>query len=155
MNEGELTELHAAVAHGEPEQLAARVAAAIRPVGGYRWVGLYDIDPNETAVVGWDGPGPPGHPRFARTEGLCGAAAARETVIVDDVDTDPRYLTTHATTRSEIVAPILAGDLVVGLIDVESDRPHAFGERDKDLLEQCAAVIAPMWPPRRVRVLQR
>jgi GAF domain len=48
--------------------------------------------------------------------------AAGETVIVADVSTDPRYLMTHATTRSEIVVPVVDGRDVVGLIDVESDR---------------------------------
>jgi GAF domain-containing protein len=97
-------------------------------------------------VTGWDGPAPPTHPRFPRTRGLCGAAvAAGETVVVGDVAADPRYLTTHTTTRSEVVVPVFDRDAVVGLIDVESERPDAFGSRDKHLLERCAAVIAPLW----------
>ena len=128
------------------EQRAARVAASIRRSGEYRWVGVYDVSEHEIAVVGWDGPAPPTHPRFARTQGLCGAAAAAgEPVIVGDVSADARYLTTHLTTRSEIVVPVFADGAVVGLIDVESERPDAFGDRDKQFLEQCAAVIAPLW----------
>jgi putative methionine-R-sulfoxide reductase with GAF domain len=56
------------------EQSAARLAAAIRRFGDYRWVGIYEVSAEEIGVVGWDGPGPPAHPRFPRTEGLCGAA---------------------------------------------------------------------------------
>lgn len=140
----ELAELVGAAA--DRQQRGARVAAAIRRFGGYRWVGIYDVGTDEIAVVGWDGPGPPAHPRFARTQGLCGAAAAAGTVVVvGDVSVDPRYLTTHGTTRSEIVVPVFCDDVVVGLIDVESERPDAFGERDQELLERCAAVIDPLW----------
>ena len=148
MNEAQLAaELaaHSAGA-GDRQQRAARVAALIRRVGGYRWVGVYDVTADEIAVVGWDGPAPPAHPRFARSSGLCGAAVeAGEAVVVGDVSADPRYLTTHTTTRSEIVVPVSAGSTVVGLIDVESERPDAFAERDRQLLEHCAAVITPLW----------
>lgn len=148
MNEDELSaELDALVgASGDREQRGARIAAAIRRFGGYRWAGIYDVTENEIAAVGWAGPGPPAHPRFPRERGLCGAAvAARETVVARDVTTDPRYLTTHTTTRSEIVVPVFRGGAVVGLIDVESERRDAFGEADKQLLEHCAGVIARLW----------
>jgi L-methionine (R)-S-oxide reductase len=128
------------------QQRGGRIAAAIRRFGGYRWVGIYDVGADEIAVVGWDGPAPPTHPRFPRTEGLCGAAAAAgAAVVVGDVAADPRYLTTHQTTRSEIVVPVFRDDVVVGLIDVESERLDAFGECDQQLLERCAAVIDPLW----------
>jgi L-methionine (R)-S-oxide reductase len=141
---GELAKL-AGAADGR-EQLGVRVAAAIRRFGDYRWVGIYGVGPDEIAVIGWDGPGPPTHPRFPREQGLCGAAVATgEAVVVGDVAADPRYLTTHTTTRSEIVVPVFRDGAVVGLIDVESERPNAFGDRDKQLLDGCAAAIAPLW----------
>ena len=148
MSEARLTVelLEACAGAGERERRAARVAAAIRRFGDYRWVGIYDVTADEIAVIGWDGPAPPAHPRFARSDGLCGAVAATgEAVIVGDVNADPRYLTTHATTRSEIVVPVSARGRVVGLIDVESEQADAFGEDDRQLLERCAAVIAPLW----------
>jgi len=139
--------VHAEVASaGDRRAKARRAAEATRRAGGYRWVGVYDVGADEIAVVGWDGPGSPTHPRVARSEGLCGAAAAAgEAIIVADVSTDPRYLTTHATTRSEIVVPVVAGGGVVGLIDGESERANAFGVADKQLLQRCAAVIVPLW----------
>jgi L-methionine (R)-S-oxide reductase len=148
VNEEELTiELVEATADtADRDRRAARVAAAIRRFGGYRWVGIYDVGDDEIAVVAWDGAVAPAHPRFPRSEGLCGAAvAAAEAVIVGDVSADPRYLTTHTTTRSEIVIPVFAGGLVVGLIDVDSEHRWAFGERDQRLLERCAAVIGSLW----------
>jgi L-methionine (R)-S-oxide reductase len=148
MNESELTRdlVDATSGTGGRDRRAARVAAAIRRHGDYRWVGVYDVGADEISVLGWDGPGPPAYPRFRRADGLCGAAvAAREAVVVGDVGADPRYLTTHATTRSEIVVPVFAFGRPVGLIDVESERPQAFGDTDKRLLERCAALITPLW----------
>jgi L-methionine (R)-S-oxide reductase len=140
MNEQELTkELERATrSPGGRRERAARVASAIRAFGRYRWVGVYEVTDDEIAVVAWEGPAPPTHPRFPREQGLCGAAvAAGETVVVGDVAGDPRYLTTHSTTRSEIVVPVLRNGVVVGLIDVESELPDAFGEADVQLLERC------------------
>ena len=50
-------------------------------------------------------------------------------------------------TRSEITVPILgaAGGPVVGLLGVESDLPEAFGQEDRLLLEECAALLRPLW----------
>src|SRR5262249_22769153 len=112
---------------------------------GYRWVGIYDVGETEIILVAWSGPGPPAHPRFPSDLGLCGEAAReRRTVIAGDVGRDPHYLPTLEGTRSEIVVPIL--DLVTGrargTLDVESDRPDAFSEADREFLELCAAEIA-------------
>jgi GAF domain-containing protein len=121
-------------------------AAKIRGEGGYRWVGIYEVTDEEIGILGWDGTGEPAHPRFPRTQGLCGAAVETgETVVVGDVANDPRYLTTFGNTRSEIVVPIRRNGAVVGVLDVESDRPDAFGERDREQLEAAAAQLARAW----------
>jgi GAF domain-containing protein len=127
-----------------------RVAEIIRDAAGYRWVGLYDVTPEEIAIVMWSGPGEPAHPRFPVSKGICGEAVRRrKTVVVGDVTKDARYLTTFGTTRAEIVVPIL--DSVTGrprgLIDVESDRAEAFGDSDRELLERCAAELATAMSP--------
>ena len=49
-------------------------------------------------------------------------------------------------TRSETVVPIMRSELVVGLIEVESEQPNAFNERDGQILERCASLIASLWP---------
>jgi L-methionine (R)-S-oxide reductase len=126
VNEADLTAELVATSSAPEERArsAERIAASIRQFGGYRWVGVYDVTPDEIAVIGWDGPAPPAHPRFARDRGLCGAAvAAGVTVIVDDVAADPRYLITHTTTRSEIVVPVVRDRGVVGSIDSRARCP--------------------------------
>jgi L-methionine (R)-S-oxide reductase len=123
---------------------ATRAAEEIRKAGDYRWVGIYEVGPDEISVVGWSGPEAPAHPRFPKDRGLCGAAAASgKLVLVPDVTKDPRYLTTLGSTRSEIVVPVKrATGEVVGLIDVESDQVEAFVPHDVRLLEAFAARLA-------------
>jgi L-methionine (R)-S-oxide reductase len=128
------------------EERARDAARVLRRTGGFRWVGLYDVTETEIAVIGWDGPGPPAHPRFPVGQGLSGAAVAGgETIVVADVTTDPRYLTTLGGTRSEIVVPVRIDGAVRGLIDVESDELDAFSEEGSALLERCAESLAPLW----------
>ena len=137
-----------AIAGGRGDRVdrARRAARTIRTAGRYRWVGIYGVTDDEIAVIGWDGPAAPAHPRFPRTQGLCGAAVATsETVVVGDVSADARYLTTHATTRSEIVVPVAVSGQVVGLLDVESDRTDAFDEGDRALLERCSTALRGLW----------
>ena len=124
-----------------------RFAERIREAGGYRWVGIYAVGSREISVIGWSGPEPPAHPRFPKERGLCGSAAASgSTVLVNDVTSDPRYLTTLGNTRSEIVVPVKrATGEVVGLIDVESERVDAFGRDDERLLEGFALQAAGFW----------
>jgi GAF domain-containing protein len=75
--------------------------------------------------------------------GICGAAAtARQTIVVDDVNADPRYLACSIDTRSEIVVPIMDAGRVLGEIDIDSDKPAAFGAADRGLLEPIAALLA-------------
>ena len=64
------------------------------------------------------------------------------TEIVDDVESDHRYLACFASTRSEIVVPVWSGGRVVGELDVDSDLPAAFGEADQRLLKRVAELIA-------------
>jgi len=126
---------------------ARRLATAVRETGGYRWVGIYDVRDDAIQVLAWSGPGPPAFPRLHTGQGLCGATVqSKQTTHVGDVTRDPRYLTTLSTTRSEIVTPVLdAAGAVMGLLDVESDLPEAFGLQDRSCLEECARALAPLW----------
>lgn len=129
-----------------PEAKSQAIAAAIRRAGDFRWVGLYAVSEEEIWVIGWDGPGPPTHPRFPSDRGLCGAAASsKQAIVVDDVAADSRYLTTFGTTRSEMVVPIEESRRVVGLIDVESERLARFDGEDRAIVERWAAAAASLW----------
>ena len=80
------------------------------------WTGFYMLDPDDdqTLILGPYIGDPTPHVRIPVTEGICGAAAASgETVIVDDVNADPRYLSCSIQTKSEIVVPIYAHGKVI------------------------------------------
>lgn len=127
---------------------AERIAELIRGSHAYRWVGVYDVDGDEIAVIAWSGPKEPANPRFPVSAGLCGAAVrSKAAVVVDDVTKDPRYLTTFDSTRSEIVVPVLhpATGAALGVIDVESERLRAFSDDDRALLEGCASALTGLW----------
>ncbi|NIQ08772.1 MAG: GAF domain-containing protein, partial [Gammaproteobacteria bacterium] len=95
----------------------------------YDWVGVYRLANGELVLpAGWFIGSEPEHQRISLDEGICGAAASdRETIVVDDVRTDPRYLACSIATRSEIVVPIQWQESLYGVLDLDSDTPAAFG----------------------------
>src|SRR6187200_2828016 len=108
----------------------------------YSWAGIYLLEGDELVLGPYLGKPSP-HTRIPLNRGICGAAATgKATIIVDDVNADPRYLACSIETKSEIVVPIMDGDRVLGEIDIDSDRPAAFGEADRQLLEAVAARLA-------------
>ncbi len=113
----------------------------------FDWVGFYMI---EKAGIGEDpvlviGPyvgAITPHTRIPLNQGICGAAASSgRTVIIDDVNADPRYLACSLETKSEIVVPIVVKGEVVGELDVDSHTPAAFTADDRQLLEHCARLV--------------
>src|SRR5687767_6519238 len=109
----------------------------------YTWVGIYLLYGNELVLGPFVGKPSP-HTRIPLGRGICGAAATeRTTIIVDDVSADPRYLACSLDTKSEIVTPIMLDGDVLGEIDIDSDKPAAFGPADRSLLERVAALLAP------------
>ena len=108
----------------------------------YTWAGIYLIDGDELVLGPFLGKPSP-HTRIPLGRGICGAAATEKaTIIVDDVNADPRYLACSIETKSEIVVPIMNGSEVLGEIDIDSDQPAAFGPADRALLEEVAGLLA-------------
>jgi GAF domain-containing protein len=122
--------------------LERAVEALKEAVPAYTWVGIYLLEGDELVLGPFVGKPSP-HTRIPLGQGICGAAAtAGETIIVDDVNADPRYLACSIETRSEIVVPILYEGRVLGEIDIDSDAPAAFGTVDRELLETVAERLA-------------
>ena len=113
----------------------------------YNWVGFYMLDESENGAesmlvlgpyVGAETP----HKRIPLNQGICGAAvSSAQTVVVDDVNADPRYLACSMETKSEIVAPVLVNGKVVGELDIDSHQPAAFTDDDRQLVEHCASLV--------------
>jgi L-methionine (R)-S-oxide reductase len=121
--------------------MTAAVGILAREVPTYNWVGIYLLVGNELVLGPFVG-APSPHTRIPLGRGICGAAATEaKTIIVDDVNSDPRYLECSLETQSEIVVPIIHGGVVLGEIDIDSHERAAFGPTDRDLLEQVASQL--------------
>jgi GAF domain-containing protein len=108
----------------------------------YNWVGIYMREGNELVLVAWDGLEATQHVRIPVGQGICGLAVRTgETMIVDDVAADDRYLACFPQTRAEIVVPLLCGQEVIGEIDIDSDTRAAFTQADRNLIEETASVL--------------
>jgi putative methionine-R-sulfoxide reductase with GAF domain len=127
---------------------ARKIAEAIRNFGLYRWVGVYDVGESEVSVIAYSGSSAPAHPSFPVGKGLTGSAIKEKSaVVVGDVTKDPRYLTAFGSTKSEIIIPIVDSrrGVVVGTVDVESERANAFSDADRKALEDCATAASSLW----------
>jgi GAF domain-containing protein len=102
------------------------------------------LDPSdpEMLVLGPFVGDPTPHVRIPVTQGICGAAVASgKTIVVDDVNADPRYLSCSIRTKSEIVVPIHVHERVVGELDIDSRSPAAFTDADRLFLEEAARIV--------------
>jgi GAF domain-containing protein len=106
------------------------------------WTGFYRVC-GERLIVG---PyiGTVGCLQIEFGRGVCGTAAAkRETVIVPDVEKFPGHIACDANSKSEIVVPVFDRDRVlIGVLDVDSDRLDAFDDDDREGLERIVALFA-------------
>lgn len=133
----------AVASRGDAQAMMDSVVEILKTrVPHYTWVGIYLLEGDELVLGPFRGKPSP-HTRIPLGRGICGAAATEKaTIIVDDVNADPRYLACSIETRSEIVVPIMRGNDVLGEIDIDSDREAAFTGADRELLERVAGMIA-------------
>lgn len=133
-----------ALAGGCGRKQMKQVVEMIRAARSYRWVGVYKIVKDDFVILSGTGDEPPAYPRFPITQGLCATALdSGKPVIVGDVRSDPRYLPTFHTTRSEIIVPMVNDrHRVVGMLDAESEKVNAFDQEDRQFLERAAGLIA-------------
>jgi L-methionine (R)-S-oxide reductase len=112
----------------------------------YDWVGIYSLESDDELVLGPFLGKPSPHTRIKVGDGICGAAVREEnTIIVDDVNNDPRYLACSLGTKSEIVVPIFKYGIVVGELDIDSDTPAAFSDGDRLFLEKVCEILAAIY----------
>src|ERR1700758_3592558 len=132
----------ASVLDGEPN-LTARMATVAGMLATafdhYFWTGFYVVDPDkrEELVVG-PYQGTLGCLRIAFGRGVCGTAArTRQTQIVQDVEAFPGHIACDSRSRSEIVVPVVdAQARLIAVFDVDSEKPAAFDEVDRQWLEK-------------------
>lgn len=140
----DLSEACAAVTAGESDAIAnmANVASLIwQAIPDLNWAGFYRFDGTELVLGPFQGKA--ACIRIALGQGVCGAAAGTRTAQrVDDVDAFPGHIACDAASRSELVVPILVGNQLIGVIDLDSPLPARFTADDQAGCEALAARIA-------------
>lgn len=124
----------AALTEGETDTVAlmATVACELHHADDrFDWTGFYRVTEPEVLKIG---PYQGGHGCLVIpfANGVCGAAARTGQVqIVPDVEAFPGHIACSSSTRSEIVLPVRDGQgQLIGVLDIDSDRPDAFDEED-------------------------
>lgn len=129
-----------ALTHGETDEVAlmATLACEIHHSDDrFDWTGFYRVTGPELLKIG---PYQGGHGclviPFSR--GVCGAAARmRQAQLVPDVDAFPGHIACASSTRSELVLPVFGpGGRLIGVLDIDSDRPDAFTQDDATELQR-------------------
>ena len=139
----QLTAQAQALVHGEPDRIAnaANLAALIfNSLPSLNWAGFYFYDGRELVVGPFQGL--PACVRIPLDKGVCGAAAStRQTQRIADVDAFPGHIACDSASRSELVIPLVRGDTLIGVLDLDSPELDRFDADDQRGLEAIAQVI--------------
>ena len=128
---------------GERDRIAnaANTAALIfDALPGLNWAGFYLYKSGELVLGPFQGK--PACVRIALGKGVCGTAAMRrETVLVEDVHAFPGHIACDSASNSEIVVPLVRGDELLGVLDLDSPHHARFGTTDARGLEALAKIF--------------
>jgi GAF domain-containing protein len=107
---------------------------------GLNWAGFYLWRSNELVLGPFQGK--PACIRIAKGRGVCGhAAQSRSTLIVADVHAFADHIACDAASQSEIVVPLMTGDRLLGVLDLDSPFIGRFNTTDAKGLETVAAKL--------------
>ena len=125
----------------DPVANAANTAAALyHALPELNWAGFYFLRDGELVLGPFQGR--PACVRIAVGTGVCGTAAAeRRSILVPNVEAFPGHITCDAASRSELVVPLLIGDRLLGVLDLDSPVLARFDEADRAGCEMLARVI--------------
>ncbi|MDH7971827.1 GAF domain-containing protein [Sphingomonas sp. AR_OL41] len=129
----------------EPDAIAnmANAAALLwQYLPDLNWAGFYRLVDGELVLGPFQGK--PACIRIALGAGVCGTAAAtRTTQVVADVHAFPGHIACDAASRSELVVPIVIGERLIGVLDLDSPSAERFDAIDAAACEALVAMLAP------------
>jgi len=106
------------------------------------WAGFYLVEPERGDLLLGPFQGKPACVRIPVGRGVCGTAAARrETVVVPDVHAFPGHIACDSASNSEVVVPVVRGNRLVGVLDLDSPVPGRFDAEDAAGLERLVRVF--------------
>jgi L-methionine (R)-S-oxide reductase len=146
----QLGEAAAALTADEPDAIAnmANVAALLwEALPDLNWAGFYRNVGGELVLGPFQGRA--ACIRIPFGKGVCGAAAASlAPQRVDDVHDFPGHIACDAASRSELVVPVIADGVLLGVIDLDSPLPGRFDAADEagclDLAQRLASRLGGM-----------
>ncbi|MDR3142447.1 MAG: GAF domain-containing protein [Tannerellaceae bacterium] len=127
---------------GETDTIAnmANVAAALKQTFDFFWTGFYAVKDGMLTLAPFQGP--VACTRIGYGKGVCGAAwKEARTIIVPDVNEFPGHIACNAASRSEIAVPLIRGDKVIAVLDIDSNYCNSFDETDAKYLERICRLI--------------
>ena len=134
-----------ALLDGEPDLVAcaANMAALLYwSLPELNWAGFYLVEPRTGDLLLGPFQGKPACVRIPIGTGVCGTAAARrETVVVADVHAFEGHIACDSASNSEVVVPILDGERLIGVLDLDSPVPARFDADDARGLEVLVQVF--------------
>ena len=126
-----------ALIEGEKDVIAnlANIAAALKEQFNWLWVGFYIVKDDELVLGPFQGP--VACTRIKKGRGVCGTAWANAaTLIVDDVEKFPGHIACSSLSKSEIVVPVIINNIVIAILDADSEALNYYDNTDKTFLEQ-------------------
>lgn len=139
----ELVSAVASVVAMEPDMIAdmANIAAMIfEALPDLNWAGFYIWKEGQLVLGPFQGR--MACTRIASGRGVCGTVAReRRTLVVPDVHAFPGHIACDAASASEIVVPVIAGDRLLGVLDIDSPVRDRFADADRIMLEQIVDLL--------------
>jgi len=122
----------------------SNVSAILNQMENINWVGFYLVK-NDTLYLG-PFQGDVACTIIPKGKGVCGTSfEKKETIIVPNVNEFKGHIACSSLSKSEIVTPIIKNNEVVALIDIDAPIFDRFSNEDKELLEEVASVLAPLF----------
>jgi L-methionine (R)-S-oxide reductase len=124
----------------DPVANAANLSALIfATVPDLNWAGFYWVKGGELVLGPFQGK--PACVRIALGKGVCGTAAQeRRTIVVPDVHAFPGHIACDSASNSEVVVPVVKGERVLGVLDVDSPSLGRFGAEEARVFEALARI---------------
>lgn len=145
---------HALTSILDLDQLLNEVVRVIQNRFGYPFVHVYTVHPGRRLVIyqagtgerseamkqqGWN------YPLDAQSGIISWVARSGNPFLANDVLQEPLYMPSDVPpheTRAELAVPLMIGEEVLGVLDIQSREPHAFDDNDLSLFEALAAPVA-------------